>query len=85
MSSWTERAKAVLPAGFGNFDASLVIERGQGSRVWMLMAIYLDYLIGLVPCLVTATPKCRRWRSSSRRVLVLRLGPKRYRACRGDL
>ena len=34
-TDWTERAKAVLPAaGFGNFDASIVIARGEGSRVW---------------------------------------------------
>ena len=51
MSSWTERAKAVLPGGgFGNFDASLVIERGEGSRVWDTDGNeYLDYLIGSGP------------------------------------
>jgi len=54
MSSWTERAKAVLPGGgFGNFDASLVIERGQGSRVWDADGNeYLDYLIGSGPMLL---------------------------------
>ena len=54
MSSWTERAKAVLPGGgFGNFDASLVIERGKGSRVWDADGNeYLDYLIGSGPMLL---------------------------------
>ena len=54
MSFWTERAKAVLPGGgFGNFDASLVIERGQGSRVWDADGNeYLDYLIGSGPMLL---------------------------------
>ena len=54
MSSWIERAKAVLPGGgFGNFEASLVIERGQGSRVWDVDGNeYLDYLIGSGPMLL---------------------------------
>jgi len=34
-AKWIERAQAVLPAGgFGNFDPGIIIERGQGSRVW---------------------------------------------------
>ena len=34
-AEWAERAKAVLPAGgFGNFDPSVFIKSGQGSRVW---------------------------------------------------
>ena len=34
-SEWIERAKEVLPAGgFGNFDPSIFIREGRGSRVW---------------------------------------------------
>jgi len=54
MSSWSERAKAVLPAGgFGNFDPSVIIERGLGSRVWDTDGNeYVDYLIGSGPMLL---------------------------------
>ena len=34
-SEWIARAQAVLPAsGFGNFDPSIVISRGEGSHIW---------------------------------------------------
>ena len=34
-SEWIARAQAVLPAsGFGNFDPSIVIARGEGSHIW---------------------------------------------------
>lgn len=51
---WTERASKVLPAGgFGNFDASVVIKRGEGSRVWDENETeYIDYLIGSGPMLI---------------------------------
>ena len=54
MSSWTDRAQAVLPGGgFGNFDPSLVIKNGQGSRVWDVEGNeYIDYLIGSGPMLL---------------------------------
>ena len=54
MSSWTDRAQAVLPGGgFGNFDPSLVIKNGQGSRVWDVEGNeYVDYLIGSGPMLL---------------------------------
>ena len=33
--AWCKRAAAVLPAGgFGNFDHSIVIRNGLGSRDW---------------------------------------------------
>ena len=53
-SDWIARAREVLPAsGFGNFDASIVIARGQGSRVWDEDgAEYVDYLIGSGPMLL---------------------------------
>ncbi len=51
---WIARARQVLPAaGFGNFDASVVIARGQGSRVWDEDGReYVDYLIGSGPMLL---------------------------------
>jgi len=53
-AEWIERARAVLPAGgFGNFDASIVIRNGQGSRVWDEDGNeYIDYLIGSGPMLL---------------------------------
>ena len=53
-SDWIARAREVLPAaGFGNFDTSIVIARGQGSRVWDEDgAEYVDYLIGSGPMLL---------------------------------
>jgi glutamate-1-semialdehyde 2,1-aminomutase len=53
-ADWIARARAVLPAaGFGNFDASVVIARGQGSRVWDVDGReYVDYLIGSGPMLL---------------------------------
>ncbi len=52
--NWRERAKSVLPAGgFGNYDPSVVIKKGQGSRVWDEDGKeYIDYLIGSDPMLV---------------------------------
>ncbi len=53
-NQWIERAREVLPAGgFGNFDPSIVIARGQGSRVWDENdQEYVDYLIGSGPMLL---------------------------------
>ncbi len=53
-ADWITRARAVLPAaGFGNFDASIVIARGKGSRVWDEDGNeYVDYLIGSGPMLL---------------------------------
>ncbi|MEM9786597.1 MAG: aminotransferase class III-fold pyridoxal phosphate-dependent enzyme [Pseudomonadota bacterium] len=53
-AEWIARAKAVLPAGgFGNFDADVVIARGQGSHVWDADGReYIDYLIGSGPMLL---------------------------------
>ncbi|WP_371225984.1 aspartate aminotransferase family protein [Roseovarius sp. 2305UL8-3] len=53
-TDWCERAKSVLPAGgFGNYDPSVVIRKGQGSRVWDENGKeYIDYLIGSGPMLV---------------------------------
>jgi glutamate-1-semialdehyde 2,1-aminomutase len=53
-AEWIERASAVLPAGgFGNFDASIVIRNGRGSRVWDEDGNeYIDYLIGSGPMLL---------------------------------
>ena len=51
---WTERAAKVLPgAGFGNFDPSIFIQKGEGSRVWdENHKVYIDYLIGSGPMLL---------------------------------
>jgi len=53
-SEWVQRARNVLPAaGFGNFDASIVIARGKNSRVWDEDGKeYIDYLIGSGPMLL---------------------------------
>ena len=53
-SEWTERAQEVLPAGgFGNFDHSILIREGKGSRVWDEDGNeFIDYLIGSGPMLV---------------------------------
>lgn len=53
-ADWIARAGEVLPAaGFGNFDASIVIARGEGSRVWDEDGReYVDYLIGSGPMLL---------------------------------
>lgn len=53
-AEWIARATEVLPAaGFGNFDAGIVISHGQGSRVWDENgAEYVDYLIGSGPMLL---------------------------------
>ena len=51
---WFERASHVLPAaGFGNFDPSIFINEGKGSRVWdENQKEYVDYLIGSGPMLL---------------------------------
>lgn len=53
-TEWIARARTVLPAaGFGNFDASIVIARGEGSHVWDEDGNeYVDYLIGSGPMLL---------------------------------
>ena len=53
-SEWIDRAKEVLPAGgFGNFDPSVFIREGRGSRVWDEDGNeYVDYLIGSGPMLI---------------------------------
>lgn len=53
-ADWIARARTVLPAaGFGNFDASIVIARGEGSHVWDEDGReYVDYLIGSGPMLL---------------------------------
>ncbi len=53
-AEWAARAKAVLPAGgFGNFDPSMFIKEGRGSRVWDEDGNeYVDYLIGSGPMLL---------------------------------
>jgi len=53
-ADWTERAQQVLPAGgFGNFDHSILIREGKGSRVWDEDGNeFVDYLIGSGPMLV---------------------------------
>jgi glutamate-1-semialdehyde 2,1-aminomutase len=53
-AEWIDRARQVLPAaGFGNFDSSVVIARGKGSRVWDEDGKeYVDYLIGSGPMLL---------------------------------
>ena len=49
-----ERAKKVLPAGsFGNFESGIIIQKGQGSRVWDEdNNEYIDYLIGSGPMML---------------------------------
>lgn len=51
---WQTRAQAVLPAGgFGNFDPTLFIRDGKGSRVHDEDGNeYIDYLIGSGPMLL---------------------------------
>ncbi|MDG2474214.1 MAG: aminotransferase class III-fold pyridoxal phosphate-dependent enzyme [Paracoccaceae bacterium] len=51
---WVERASHVLPgAGFGNFDPSIFISEGKGSRVWdENQKEYVDCLIGSGPMLL---------------------------------
>ena len=53
-AEWIAKAKDVLPAGgFGNFDHSIIIARGEGSHVWDEDGVeYIDYLIGSGPMLV---------------------------------
>ncbi len=49
-----ERAKKVLPAGsFGNFESGIIIQKGQGSRLWDEdNNEYIDYLIGSGPMML---------------------------------
>ena len=51
---WITRARNVLPAaGFGNFDANIIIAHGTGSHVWDENGKeYIDYLIGSGPMLL---------------------------------
>ena len=51
---WQERAAAVLPAaGFGNFDPSMILARGKGSRVWDEDGNeFIDLLIGSGPMIL---------------------------------
>ncbi|MEM7599398.1 MAG: aminotransferase class III-fold pyridoxal phosphate-dependent enzyme [Pseudomonadota bacterium] len=53
-ADWIERAKAVLPGGgFGNFDPTVFIARGEGSHVWDHDGNeMIDYLIGSGPMLL---------------------------------
>ena len=53
-AQWQERARAVLPGGgFGNFDPSVFIREGRGSRVWDEDGKeYVDFLIGSGPMLL---------------------------------
>ena len=53
-AEWIAKANDVLPAGgFGNFDHSIIIARGEGSHVWDEDGSeYIDYLIGSGPMLV---------------------------------
>ena len=49
-----ERARAVLPGGsLGNLSYDIVIERGEGSRIWDSSGNeYIDYLLGSGPMIV---------------------------------
>lgn len=51
---WMERAANVLPGGgFGNFDPSIFISEGKGSRLWdENRKEYVDYLISSGPMLL---------------------------------
>lgn len=53
-ADWFDRAKAVLPGGgFGNFDPTMFIRHGKGSRVWDENGKeYVDFLIGSGPMLL---------------------------------
>ncbi|MEM9552075.1 MAG: aminotransferase class III-fold pyridoxal phosphate-dependent enzyme [Pseudomonadota bacterium] len=53
-ADWQTRAHAVLPGGgFGNFDPSVFIREGRGSRVWDEDGReYVDLLIGSGPMLL---------------------------------
>ncbi|MFA3918525.1 aspartate aminotransferase family protein [Ruegeria hyattellae] len=53
-ADWIDRAKSVLPGGgLGNFDPSVFIRDGKGSRVWDEDGReYVDYLIGSGPMLL---------------------------------
>ncbi|WP_170367813.1 aspartate aminotransferase family protein [Ruegeria arenilitoris] len=53
-SDWGQRARTVLPgSGFGNFDPSVFIREGRGSRVWDEDGMeYVDLLIGSGPVLL---------------------------------
>ncbi len=51
---WIDRARETLPGGgLGNFDPSIFIREGKGSRVWDEDGNeYIDYLIGSGPMLL---------------------------------
>jgi glutamate-1-semialdehyde 2,1-aminomutase len=52
--AWASRARKVLPnGGLGNFDPSIFIRNGKGSRVWDEDGReYVDFLIGSGPMLL---------------------------------
>ena len=54
LQEWHSRAKKVLPgAGFGNFDPSISLKKGLGSRVWDEdNKEYIDFLIGSGPMIL---------------------------------
>ncbi len=54
LDAWQARARQILPAGgFGNFEPEVIIQRGQGSRIWDEAGReYIDYLIGSGPMLL---------------------------------
>ena len=54
LKEWQSRAQKVLPgAGFGNFDPSISLKRGLGSRVWDEdNKEYIDFLIGSGPMIL---------------------------------
>ncbi len=54
MQDWAARAQQVMPGGgFGNFDPSIFVKSGLGSRVWDEDGReYVDYLIGSGPMLL---------------------------------
>ena len=54
LKEWQNRAQKVLPgAGFGNFDPSISLKKGLGSRVWDEdNKEYIDFLIGSGPMIL---------------------------------
>ncbi len=54
LKEWQNRAQKVLPgAGFGNFDPTISLKKGLGSRVWDEdNREYIDFLIGSGPMIL---------------------------------
>ena len=53
MNGWKEPIKYYPGGGFGNFDPSVFISHGKGSRIWDEDGTeYVDYLIGSGPMLI---------------------------------